>query len=89
MRATQSSYLVRVVGVNSMHRELLGLLQGLFGRLLGATLLRLVSGSCQIHTMQIGRSRECDALGAAQQKTHAAVVPWRQHLPYSKCTRIG
>ena len=28
-------------------------------------------------------------VGAAQLKTHAAVVPRRQHLPHSKCTRIG
>ena len=29
------------------------------------------------------------ASGAAQLETHAAVVPRRQHLPHSKCTRIG
>ena len=29
------------------------------------------------------------ASGAVQSETHAAVVPRRQHLPHSKCTRIG
>ena len=34
-------------------------------------------------------ARATDASGAAQLRTHAAVVPQRQHLPHSKCTRIG
>ena len=34
-------------------------------------------------------ARATDASGAVQLKTHAAVVPRRQHLPHSKCTRIG
>ena len=44
---------------------------------------RLVSNSHQTG------ARATDASGAAQLKTHAAVVPRRQHLPHSKCTRIG
>ena len=48
MRA-KSSYLVRVAGVDSMRRRLLALLQGLFGRLLGAIAMRFGFGMSQIH----------------------------------------
>ena len=46
------------------------------------------SGSGCLKFTQTG-ARATDASGAAQEKTHAAVVPQRQHLPHSKCTRIG